>query len=578
MPFLRYNKSIQVNDISAMRLLTLWFLFAVSLSAYTLESDISYKDTIANDVPADIRQKGFIYCVNGIVTTFNPQLVSNGLIIDPLSAQIYDRLLDVDPFTYRLVPELASSWEVLDNGATYRLHLRKDVQFQDTPWFTPSRKMNADDVVFSFARMFEVNNPYHYINGGRYPYFDSLQFADSVQSIRKINGYTVEFRLNSPDASFLWHLATHYAPILSAEYADHLSQINRQEMIDWRPVGTGPFYLDDYQSGQFVRLLRNDQYWKGQPRMEEVVIDMGAGGTGRISKLLTGECDVLAYPAASQLKVLRDDPRLRISMRSGMNIAYLAFNTSKPPLNKLEVRQAIAYAINNERLMQSIYYGTAETAASILPRASWAYDNQAKITDYNPELSKKMLQEMGLENLKLDLWVPIASQSYNPSPLKMAELIQADLAQVGIVMNIRSVEGRFQENQLMDRSHDMTLAGWATDSNDPDSFFRPLLSCAAIGSQTNLSHWCDPNFDEVLHKALLTQQLASRIDYYHEAQQILSQDLPILPLAYSLRLQAYRYDMKGLVISAFGNASFAGVYREMEKINAPIPKKQEQQP
>lgn len=84
--------------------------------------------------------------------------------------------------------------------------------------------------------------------------------------------------------------------------------------------------------------------------MEEVVVDMGAGGTGRISKLLTGECDVLAYPAASQLKVLRDDPRLRISMRSGMNIAYLSFNTSKPPLDKLKVRQAIAYAINNSDL------------------------------------------------------------------------------------------------------------------------------------------------------------------------------------------------------------------------------------
>lgn len=76
-------------------------------------------------------------------------------------------------------------------------------------------------------------------------------------------------------------------------------------------------------------------------------------------------------------------------MRSGMNIAYLAFNTSKPPLDQLKVRQAIAYAINNDRLMQSIYYGTAETAASILPRASWAYDNQAKVTDYNPELAKK---------------------------------------------------------------------------------------------------------------------------------------------------------------------------------------------
>ncbi|MDX4944096.1 ABC transporter substrate-binding protein SapA [Providencia manganoxydans] len=561
-----------------MRLITLWLLFTLSLTAQALSGNVSYRDTVANDVPKNIRQNGFIYCVNGIVTTFNPQLVSSGLIVDPLAAQIYDRLLDVDPFTYQLIPEVASHWKVLDNGATYRLTLRKDVKFQETPWFTPTRNMNADDVVFSFSRMFEVHHPYHYINGGRYPYFDSLQFANSVQSIRKLNDYTVEFRLNTPDTSFLWHLATHYAPILSAEYADYLSSINRQEMIDWRPVGTGPFRLDDYQAGQFVRLMRNNNYWKGEPRMQEVVIDMGAGGTGRISKLLTGECDVLAYPAASQLPVLRDDPRLRISMRSGMNIAYLAFNTSKPPLDQLKVRQAIAYAINNERLMQSIYYGTAETAASILPRASWAYDNQAKVTDYNPELSKKMLQELGLENLKLDLWVPVSSQSYNPSPLKMAELIQADLAQVGIIMNIRSVEGRFQENQLMDRSHDMTLAGWATDSNDPDSFFRPLLSCAAIASQTNLSHWCSPTFDEILHKALLTEQLAERIDYYHQAQQILSHDLPVLPLAYSLRLQAYRFDMKGLVISAFGNTSFAGVYRDMNENSPQNDRKQEQQP
>ncbi|EKT62553.1 ABC transporter substrate-binding protein SapA [Providencia burhodogranariea] len=561
-----------------MRLITFWLLFTLSLSAQALSGNMSYKDTVANDVPKDIRQNGFIYCVNGIVTTFNPQLVSSGLIIDPLAAQLYDRLLDVDPFTYRLTPEVASRWEVLDNGATYRLTLRKDVKFQKTPWFTPTRNMNADDVVFSFSRMFETHHPYHYINGGRYPYFDSLQFANSVQSIRKLNDYTVEFRLNAPDASFLWHLATHYAPILSAEYADYLSSINRQEMIDWRPVGTGPFRLDDYQAGQFVRLMRNNNYWKGEPRMEEVVIDVGAGGTGRISKLLTGECDVLAYPAASQLSVLRDDPRLRISMRSGMNIAYLAFNTSKPPLNQLKVRQAISYAINNERLIQSIYYGTAETAASILPRASWAYDNQAKVTDYNPELSKKILKELGLENLRLELWVPVASQSYNPSPLKMAELIQADLAQVGIIMNIRSVEGRFQENQLMDRSHDMTLAGWTTDSNDPDSFFRPLLSCAAIASQTNLSHWCKPSFDEILHKALLTEQLAARIDYYHQAQQILSEDLPVLPLAYSLRLQAYRFDMKGLVISAFGNTSFAGVYRDMGDNNHQTDNKQELQP
>ncbi len=128
------------------------------------------------------------------------------------------------------------------------------------------------------------------------------------------------------------------------------------------------------------------------------------------------------------------------------------------------------------------------------------------------------------------------------------------MAQVGVKVVIVPVEGRFQEARLMDMNHDLTLSGWATDSNDPDSFFRPLLSCAAINSQTNFAHWCNPEFDSVLRKALSSQQLASRIEAYEEAQNILEKELPILPLASSLRLQAYRYDIKGLVLSPFGNA------------------------
>jgi cationic peptide transport system substrate-binding protein len=96
------------------------------------------------------------------------------------------------------------------------------------------------------------------------------------------------------------------------------------------------------------------------------------------------------------------------------------------------------------------------------------------------------------------------------------------MAQIGVKVIIVPVEGRFQEARLMDMNHDLTLSGWATDSNDPDSFFRPLLSCAAIASQTNYAHWCNREFDDVLQKALTSQQLASRIDAYKEAQRILA--------------------------------------------------------
>ncbi|MRT11123.1 peptide ABC transporter substrate-binding protein SapA [Enterobacteriaceae bacterium RIT711] len=519
--------------------------------------------------PADIRSSGFVYCVSGQVNTFNPQMASGGLTVDTLAAQLYDRLLDVDPYTYRLVPELAESWEVLDNGATYRFHLRPNVQFQTTPWFKPTRALNADDVVFSFQRVFDRKHPWHNVNGGNYPYFDSLQFPDSVKSVRKLDSNTVEFRLEKPDASFLWHMATHYASVMSAEYADQLTKADRQELMDRQPVGTGPFQISEYRAGQYIRLARHPKFWRGVPLMPQVVLDLGSGGTGRLSKLITGECDVLAYPAASQLTILRDDPRLRLTLRPGMNIAYLAFNTNKAPLNNPAVRHALALAINNQRLMQSIYYGTAETAASILPRASWAYDSDSKITEYNPQKARQQLKALGLNNLELRLWVPTSSQAWNPSPLKTAELIQADMAQIGVKVIIVPVEGRFQEARLMDMNHDLTLAGWATDSNDPDSFFRPMLSCAAIRSQTNYARWCDPKFDGVLQKALSSQQLASRIEAYREAQDILAEQLPVLPLASSLRLQAYRYDIKGLVLSPFGNASFAGVSRENVEVKKP---------
>ncbi|WP_369788406.1 ABC transporter substrate-binding protein SapA [Rouxiella sp. WC2420] len=558
-----------------MRRLTHWMLIFAGLvsscfAATTLAEVLPVAHSASEKTPpvtnpapkSDIRRSGFVYCVNGMVNTFNPQKASSGLVVDTLAAQLYDRLLDVDPYTYRLIPELAQSWEVLDNGATYRFHLRKDVPFQTTPWFTPTRMMNADDVVFSTERVIDENNHYHSVNGSDYPYFDSLQFSKTVKSVKKIDDYTVEFKLNNPDASFLWHLATHYAPILSAEYADKLQKSGNEEQIDRQPVGTGPFQLADFRAGQYVRLARNGQYWKGVPRMQQVVIDMGVGGTGRLSKLLTGECDVLAYPAASQLSILRDDPRLRLTLRPGMNVAYLAFNTSKPPLDDVRVREAVALAINNQRLMQSIYYGTAETAASVLPRASWAYDSNAKVTEYNPEKARQILESLGKKNMTLHLWVPIVSQSYNPSPLKTAELIQADLGQIGIKVIIVPVEGRFQEARLMEMNHDLTLSGWSTDSNDPDSFFRPVLSCAAIHSQTNYAHWCSPEFDGLLHQALLSQQLSQRIDYYQQAQAILEKQLPVLPLASSLRLQAYRYDIKGLVLSPFGNSSFAGVFRD----------------
>ncbi len=144
------------------------------------------------------------------------------------------------------------------------------------------------------------------------------------------------------------------------------------------------------------------------------------------------------------------------------------------------------------------------------------------------------------------------------------------MAQIGVKVIIMPVEGRFREARLMDMNHDLTLSGWATDSNDPDSFFRPLLSCAAIASQTNFAHWCNREFDDVLQKRCFRNSSPRGWTLTKRHSGSSPANLPVLPLASSLRLQAYRYDTKGLVLSPFGNASFAGVSREKtEEVKKP---------
>lgn len=128
-----------------MRYLILWIILI----------NVGTINALADTLPPQIRQTSFIYCFNGIVTTFNLQIASTGLIIDPLAAQLYDRLLEVNPFTYKLNSELASHWKSFDKGATYRFYLKRNIPFQTTDWFTPTRTLNADDVVFSFSRMFD---------------------------------------------------------------------------------------------------------------------------------------------------------------------------------------------------------------------------------------------------------------------------------------------------------------------------------------------------------------------------------------------------------------------------------------
>jgi len=513
--------------------------------------------------PVSLKDRGMVYCSEGEPETFNPQLASSQVTLDASSHQLYNRLLDVDPQTFQVRGMLARSWRISDDFTRYRLFLRKGVSFHTTPYFYPSRTMNADDVVFSFERILNADHPYHKVSGGRYPFFDGLQFTQLVRAVRKIDEYTVEFELSQPNVSFLQMLASDYAVILSAEYASQLLQQGHPERLDSQPIGTGPFILKSYRPTSHIRYIHHWGYWRGSAPMEQLVFDITSSSNNRLVKLLTKECDVIAYPVGSHIDMLKQRPEIAINVIRGFNVAFLTFNTAKPPLDDVRVRRAISYAINRKAILEAVYFGTADLADSVLPPVSWAHDDGPSSYRYDPVLARNMLEEAGIATgLSLELMLNPTTHVYNPDAVKMAELIQSDLAKVGIKMRFSIWNPASMRRKLRAGGHDMALLGWEADTTDPDNLFRQHLSCQAIVSGENFSNWCDPHFQQLIDNAITTPDLSQRIPLYLDAQQLVAKQLPILPLAHAQRLQAYQQSVGGLVMRAFGGVSFENAYRK----------------
>lgn len=516
------------------------------------------------NLPETVRS-GLVYCSEGSPESFNPQLVTSGTTIDAISQQLYDRLLDIDPENGELIPGLAESWQVSEDGKTYRFSLRSDVQFHQTEYFTPGRPLNAQDVLFTFNRIMQTGHPFHYQGGGNYPFFQSVAWASLVDKVVAESTDSVRFELSRPDSSFLSNLATDFAAILSAEYAEQLLAANTLSRMDSHPVGTGPFRFKEYQKDVLIRYYRHKNYWREPAKPDQLVIDIVPNNARRMAKLFTHECDVVAFPRVAELKLISQRPDVDVQESTSMNVGFWAFNTSKAPFDNAKVRQALAYAINREAILQAVYFGHATAANSVLPPTSWAYNPDLPVQQYNPAIAKALLQEAGYPNgFSMDIWAMPVQRLYNPNALKMAELMQADLAQIGVRASIVSYEWNSFRRKLSDNEHDSVLIGWSADNADPDNFFRPLLSCSAAQTGTNRANWCDENFDRLISQALLTADQKQRRSYYMAAQQYLAEQMPLLSIAHSQRFQAINSDIKGVQINPYGGIALAGAIKDIK--------------
>ncbi|MFO1089273.1 MAG: ABC transporter substrate-binding protein [Hyphomicrobiales bacterium] len=499
-----------------------------------------------------------VYCSEGSPENFNPQLNTTGTSLDA-ARPVYNQLVEFKPGTVDVVPGLAESWTVSDDGKTITFKLRKGVKFGSNKDFKPTRDFNADDVLFSFNRQWKDDNPYHKVSGGAYDYFNDMGMPDLLQSIEKKDDHTVVMTLKEPNAPILANLAMDFASILSAEYADAMLKAGTPEKVDQDPIGTGPFEFVGYQKDAVIRFKANPDYFGGKPKIDNLVYAITPDATARYAKLKANECQVMIAPNPADLAAMKEDKHLKVLEQAGLNIGYLSMNTQKPPFDKKEVRQAINMAIDKAAILKEVYQGAGQPAVNPIPPTIWSYDKSTKDYEYNPEKAKEMLKAAGVTSLETDLWWMPVQRPYNPNAKRMAEMMQADLAKVGINAKLVSYEWGEYRKRLQAGEHQLGLLGWTGDNGDPDNFFF-LLGCpGGKPAGQNIAKWCNEQFTNDLLKARQLSDKAERTKIYEGMQKLFKEEAPWMTIAHSTVFEPIRSNVEGYKVSPLGRHEFQNV-------------------
>ncbi|WP_159588788.1 ABC transporter substrate-binding protein [Chelativorans xinjiangense] len=504
--------------------------------------------------------KTFVYCSEGSPEGFDPGLYTAGTTFDAAAHTVYNRLLEFKPGTTETVPGLAESWEISDDGLQYTFKLRPGVKFQTTDFFTPTRDMNADDVIFSYERQLKSDNPWHqYVAGAAWEYFNGMGFPDLIDTIEKVDDMTVRFTLKQREAPFLANVAMPFASIVSKEYADKLEADGQMQMLNQQPVGTGAFEFVAYQQDAVIRYRAHEDYWNGKQPIDDLVFAITPDASVRYQKLKAGECHLMPYPNAADVEEMKADPNLKVMEQEGLNVAYLAYNTTQEPFDKVEVRKALNMAINKEAIVEAVFQGQATPAKNPIPPTMWSYNDAIEDDPYDPEAAKKMLEEAGVTDLSMKVWAMPVSRPYMLNARRAAELIQSDFREIGVNVEIVSYEWAeyLDRSKAKDRDGAVML-GWTGDNGDPDNFLHTLLGCDAVGGN-NRAQWCNEEFDNLVTQAKQTSDQAERTKLYEEAQVVFKREAPWATLDHSLSVVPMRKEVEGFVQSPLGDFAFEGV-------------------
>ena len=504
--------------------------------------------------------KTLVYCSEGSPENFYPGINTTGTSFDVVE-QIYSNIVDFERGGTKVLPGLAETWDITADGLTYTFHFRKGVKWHTTKTFKPTRDFNVDDVVFSIERMWKDNHPYFNVTSSNHAYFTDMGLPTLLKSVEKVDDYTLKITLTRPEAPFLSDLAMQYAGILSKEYAEQLLKAGTPERLDQEPVGTGPYMLVQYQKDAIIRFKEFPEYYEGKAKIDDLIFAITPDASVRWAKVQRGECHVMPYPNPADLDAIRADPNVTVLEQPGLNVGYLAYQTTKKPFDDVKVRKALNMAINKKAIIDAVYLSTGVAATNPIPPSLWSYNTAIKDDPFDPEAAKKLLAEAGYPNgFETDLWAMPVQRPYNPNAKRIAELMQADLAKVGVKAEIKSFEWGEYRKRLYAGEHQTAMFGWTGDNGDPDNFLHTLLGCeAAAPGGGNVAKWCNKDFQDLVVKAKSATDQAERTKLYEQAQVIFKEQAPWFTIAHAVQLKPVRKEVIDFKLSPFARHTFYGV-------------------
>ncbi len=446
------------------------------------------------------------------VQSMDPYFINNDDTNSVLS-NIFDNLVMFDK-DIKIQSNLAVSWSN-PSPKVWILKLRKGVKFHNGSTF------NADDVVFSYNR----------VKNWKKSAFKSK--INMLEKVEKIDDFTVKMTTVKPYPIFLRQLT--YVSIMDKETLKGKTD----QWVGLHPIGTGPYTLDSWSKGSYLKLKVNNSYWKGNSTYDKVVFKPLTNDATRIAGLLSGAVDIInKVPAVDVARIQKSD-KLNFFMLPSLRTIYIHMDQhrEKSPFLDKRVRQAFSYAINRKSITKYIMKGFAVTASQINASTIYGYDKSLKSFEYNPKKAKELLAEAGYKDgfkIQLDA---LNSGDYP----KVAQAVASDLARVGIKVKVNVTPGSLFFGKMGKRETSFSLIGWASGSGDASSFYDSIVHSVNSDKgygKYNWGNFSNAKTDELIENSSSTMDTKERLNQLKEINEIAMKEVAYLPLYYTVNLYA----------------------------------------